>query len=122
MSRQCDSLQAGDDLDILPHALDIYPTAPALSLQAGADKGTIRLGQPACGIFMVRVATQDDGKMGHGLLDLPYQTSVGFFIWMGYLDRVCAHTCRHSGNFGCRPVAHPAKMHAMHFCNKFNMI
>src|SRR4030095_11751709 len=65
--------QAGDDLDIRTHAFDIHPTAPALSLQTGADKGTIRLGEPACGIFMVRVAAEDYGEMRHGLFDLPNQ-------------------------------------------------
>src|SRR5262247_4037279 len=94
------SRQAGDDLDILPHALDIHPTAPALSLQTGADKSTIRLGQPACGIFMVRVAAEDHGEMRHSLFDLPNQTGVDLLIWMGYLDRVCAHARRHSGDFG----------------------
>src|SRR5262245_32502093 len=93
------SWQTGDDLDILPHALDIHPTAPALSLQAGADKGAIRLGEPACGIFMVRVAAEDDGEMGHGLFDLPHQTGVDLLIWMRHLDRVCAHTRRHSSDF-----------------------
>ena len=58
------SLQAGDDLDIRTHALDIHSTAPALSLQAGTDKSTIRLGKPACDVFMVRVATEDHGEMG----------------------------------------------------------
>ena len=56
--------QAGDDLDILPHALDIYPTAPALALQTGADKRPIRLGEPARDVFMVRVAAQEHGEMG----------------------------------------------------------
>ena len=64
------SPQAGDDLDIRTHALDIHPTAPALSLQTGADKGAICLGEPARDIFMVRMAAQDHGKMGQGLLDL----------------------------------------------------
>src|SRR6267143_4111111 len=84
--------QASDNLDILPHALDIHPTAPALTLQTGADKGAICFGKPARDICMVRVAAEDHGEMGHGLLDLPDQTGVGLLIRMSHLHRFCTHT------------------------------
>jgi hypothetical protein len=51
------ALQTGDNLDILPYTCDIYATLPAADFQAGAHKGTIRLGETTGDVVVGGVVT-----------------------------------------------------------------
>src|SRR5687767_2578779 len=74
------SLQASDDVDVGPHALDVHPTVPVVRLQTGPYEHAIRLGEAAGHILMGGMAAQNHGQAGHGLFDLPDQSSVDLLI------------------------------------------